>query len=269
MPKPLAATRLAPLALGLLLAVLPGAAQAADGEQVLRLLEQRRCEGCRLQDADLVQADLRDARLSNAQLQRANLSGSRLDGADLRGADLSFTSLAGASLRGADLRGSLLLGTDLRQADLSGASLDPGALSRSHWQGAVGIASSVHGYAELHNAGVSAARLGRYPQAETFFGEAIRRQPEAAISWVARAICRAEQGQNAPAAQDFTYAATLYRRQGETREAEQLEQAARQLQEPDKTTRGNGMGSALLGGLLGAVQLLGPLAGKALLPLGL
>ena len=180
MPKPLAATRLAPLALGLLLAVLPGAAQAADGEQVLRLLEQRRCEGCRLQDADLVQADLRDARLSNAQLQRANLSGSRLDGADLRGADLSFTSLAGASLRGADLRGSLLLGTDLRQADLSGASLDPGALSRSHWQGAVGIASSVHSYAELHNAGVSAALAGQAPDAERWFSAAIERRDDAA-----------------------------------------------------------------------------------------
>jgi len=257
------------LAVGLLLAALPREAHAAAGEQVLRLLERRSCEGCQLQDADLVQADLRDARLRNAQLQRANLSGSRLDGADLRGADLSFTSLAGASLRGADLRGSLLLGTDLRQADLSGAELDPGALSRSHWQQAIGIASSVHSYAELHNAGVSAARLGRYPEAEQWFGEAIRRQPEAAISWVARAICRVEQGRNALAAQDFNYAAALYSRQGEAKEAQQLEQAARQLQEPEQKAKGNGMGSALLGGLLGAVQLLGPLAGKALLPLGL
>jgi tetratricopeptide (TPR) repeat protein len=264
MPGPLAA------ALGLLLAAVPpDAARAADAAQVMQLLDQRRCEGCRLQDADLVQADLRDARLRNAQLQRANLSGSRLDGADLRGADLSFTSLAGASLRGADLRGSLLLGSDLRQADLSGASLDAGALSRSHWQQAIGIASSAHSYAELHNAGVAAARQGRYPQAEQWFGEAIRREPEAAISWVARAICRAEQGQNALAAQDFGYAATLYRRQGETREAQQLEQAATRLQEPDRTAKGNGMGSALMGGLLGAIQLLGPLAGKALLPMGL
>ena len=257
------------LSVALLLATLPRVGHAGDGEQVLRLLEQRSCEGCRLQDADLVQADLRDARLRNAQLQRANLSGSRLDGADLRGANLSFTSLAGATLRGADLRGSLLLGTDLRQADLSGAALDPGALSRSHWQQAIGIASSVHSYAELHNAGVGAARLGRYPEAEQWFGEAIRRQPEAAISWVARAICRVEQGRNALAAQDFNYAAALYSRQGEAKEAEQLEQAARELGEPEQTARGNGMGSALLGGLLGAVQLLGPLAGKALLPLGL
>ena len=57
----------------------------------MRTLDQRACERCMLQDADLVHADLRDARLQGAQLERANLSGARLDGADLRESNLRFT----------------------------------------------------------------------------------------------------------------------------------------------------------------------------------
>jgi uncharacterized protein YjbI with pentapeptide repeats len=64
----------------------PPGAQAASGDDLIRLLERKACPGCRLQDADLVQADLRDADLRNARLQRANLSQSRLDGAVLSGA---------------------------------------------------------------------------------------------------------------------------------------------------------------------------------------
>ena len=99
----------------------PPEAQAASGDDLIRLLQNKACPGCRLQDADLVQADLRDADLRNARLQRANLSQARLDGAVLSGADLRFTSLQGASLRGADLRGAQLEGTDLRRSDLSAA----------------------------------------------------------------------------------------------------------------------------------------------------
>jgi len=151
----------------LVLAGSPITAMAADPQQLIRVLDRRQCQACDLQDADLVHADLRDARLKGAQLQRANLSGALLDGADLRGANLSFTSLAGASLRGADLRGSDLTGTDLRQADLGGAMLLPGALSRSHWQQAKGLAPGQQSYAELHNAGAAAAQAGRHPEAES------------------------------------------------------------------------------------------------------
>jgi tetratricopeptide (TPR) repeat protein len=259
---------LLPLSLGAaLIALGSAAAHSAQQDQVIRLLEQRRCSQCQLQDADLVHADLRDAQLQGAQLQRANLSGSRLDGADLRGANLSFTSLEGASLRGADLRGSQLLGTDLRRADLSGARLDPRALGRSHWQGAQGIASSQQGYAELHNAGVSAAQQGRYPEAEARFSEAIQQQPEAAISWVARGISRSEQGQSQWAAQDFRYAALLYRQAGDKAQAQALEKAADQLLEPRKASKGgNGLGSGLMGGAMAALQFLAPIAAKALVP---
>jgi len=255
------------LSIGLLLAGTISPAWSADANQLMRLLESRSCQGCRLQDADLVQADLRDAKLKGAQLERANLSGARLDGADLRGTNLSFTSLAGASLRGTDLRGSDLNGTDLRQADLSGALLDPGSLSRTHWQQAIGINPSQHSYAELHNAGVAAAQQARHPEAERFFGEAIRQQPEAAISWVARGISRAEQGKTQEASQDFAYASELYKMMGDLVQAQELSTAATKLIEPEKKSKGgNGMASTLASGAVSAFQLLAPIAIKAFTP---
>jgi uncharacterized protein YjbI with pentapeptide repeats len=244
------------------------AVQAADGQALIRLLGTKRCNNCALADADLVQADLRDAELNGAQLQRANLSGARLDGARLGGADLSFTSLQGASLRGADLRGARLLGTDLRDADLSGAQLDANALASSHWQGARGIDAGQQSYAALHNAGVDSAQRGRFPEAEQFFSAAIGRQPEAAISWVARGISRSEQGNTVAAAQDFTYAADLYALEGQLETSKQLKEAALQLDaKPGKGRGGNGLGPQILSGTMGVLQFLAPLAVKAFVPL--
>ena len=254
------------------LAALAGApASAADPAQVLRLLDRRGCPGCALEDADLVHADLKGANLRKAKLQRANLSGSQLDGANLTGADLSFTSLAGASLRGADLRGALLLGTDLREANLAGALLDRNGLAQSHWQQARGLELGQLGYGALHNAGVAEANQGRYPQAEQFFGEAIRQLPDAAISWIARGIARTEQGKTTLAAQDFSYASVLYERMGDLIEAEQLKKASQLLLEDPKAPKqsGNGIGSQLMGGAMAAFQFLAPLAAKALVPLGI
>lgn len=262
--------RLWPLGLGVLLLSLPTPGHATDQQQLMRLLESRSCQGCKLQDADLVQADLRDARLKGAQLQRANLSGSRLDGADLSRANLSFTSLAGASLRGADLRGSDLNGTDLRQADLSGALLDPGSLSRTHWQQAHGVDPTQQSYAELHNAGVSASQLGDFQQAETYFGEAIRKQPDAAISWVARGIVRSEQGKAQLAAQDIYQAASLYQQMGDIQQADGLKRIGENLLNPPKSGQsGNGRGSAFLTSAGSLFQAIAPFAMKLLMPIGL
>ena len=237
---------------------------AGQSENVLRLLESRSCQKCELQDADLVRANLRDAQLKAAQLQRANLSGASLDGADLRNANLSFTSLQGATLRGADLRGAQLVGTDLRQSDLSGALLDADALGQAHWQKAKGVNLASQSYAELHNAGVEAFQLGRQPEAERFFGEAIRKQPEAGISWVARGISRLEQGKTELASQDFTYAATLYQQAGDDAKTQQLKDLAKTIKEnPKESKGGNGFGSQLLQGALSTFQALAPLAIKA------
>ena len=247
----------------LLLAACPPL-QAASNEDLIRLLDRGACQGCRLQDADLVHAALRDADLRRAQLQRANLSGAQLEGAKLAGANLSYASLVGASLQGADLRGADLTGTDLRQANLAGALLDPNALSRSHWQLAKGVDPGQQSYAELHNAGVAAAQEGRQPQAEILFGEAIRKQPEAGISWVARGLMRLEQGKIDLASQDFTYAAGLYQQAGDEDKMKQLQELAKSIQENPKGSKGgNGVGSQLVQGAMSAFQALAPLAIKA------
>lgn len=252
----------------LLVLLQAGPGQAGSDADLMRLLSQRDCPRCRLQDADLVHADLRDADLQGARLQRANLGQARLDGASLKGADLRFTSLQGASLRGADLRGANLEGTDLRQSDLSGAQIDPGGLARSHWQDARGLAPTVLSYPELHNAGVTAALAGRHPQAEQLFSEAIRLQPDAAISWVARGLSRTEQGKTELAAQDINYAAVLYGQAGEEGQAKQLTEVANALLKPGKKAKqGNGMGGQLLTGAAGFVSAVAPLAMKFLLPL--
>jgi uncharacterized protein YjbI with pentapeptide repeats len=275
--RPVAANRLVPtkpsvFALVLLIGLAAGTtpALAADQNQLIRLLESRRCVGCKLQDADLVQSDLRDGDLRRSQLQRANLSGARLDGANLSGADLSYTSLVGASLRGADLRGAQLMGTDLREADLSDALLDPNALVSTHWQKAVGISVASQSYAALHNAGVDAAQQGRFPEAERFFAEAIRKDPNATISWVARGITRTQLGQTQLAAQDLAYASNLAEQNGDMDQALQLKQASKKLLQPEKKPNGgNGLGSSLVTGALAAFQFLAPLLTKSMVPLGL
>lgn len=242
------------------LALPPSGAASAD---LMKLLDQRSCRNCKLQDADLVHADLRDADLSGAQLQRANLAQSRLDGAKLNGADLSFTSLTGASLRGADLRGAKINGTDLRHADLSGAQFDQGALAMGHWQQARGVNPEQLSFVELHNAGVEASIQGRQAQAETYFNSAITREPAAAITWVARGISRGQQGKTELAANDFNYAASLYEQGGETSQAEQLRAAAKQLGQGNGQKGGNGFGSQVLNGLVSTFSALAPLAIKA------
>lgn len=272
---PLAGTRSGRRLLPLLLLTFLGlpllpttGAQAASGDDLIRLLQRKACPGCRLQDADLVQADLRDADLRNARLQRANLSQARLDGAVLSGADLRFTSLQGASLRGADLRGALLEGTDLRHSDLSAAQLDQGALSRSHWESAIGIQPSQLTYAQLHNAGVKAAEEGRYPEAESFFSQAIGRQPEAPVSWIARGISRQELGQNQLASQDLNHAAALLDQGGDGKGAQELRKAASAIMQPAaKAPGGNGFGGQLLQGAATLAGALAPLAVKFLVPL--
>ena len=236
-------------------------------EELIQLLQDKRCPRCQLADVDLVHADLRDADLSGAELQRANLSQARLDGADLSGADLRFTSLQGASLRGANLRGANFQGTDLRDSDLSGAQLDANALEQAHWSGATGLLAKAQSHAALHNAGVMAAESGRWKAAEELFGKAIKRQPGTAESWIARGITREKLGKRQLAMQDFSYASTLYDKEGDSQKAEQLKAAAEALKEHiTKPEGGNGIGSAVLNGLISTTQALIPLASKLFMP---
>ena len=235
-------------------------------EDLVRVLDQKSCSGCKLQDADLVHADLRDAQLSKAQLQRSNMSRARLDGADLRGANLSLATLMGASLRGADLRGAQLAGTDLREADLSGALFDPEALASSHWKGAAGVTAEASSYAAMHNAGVEAVQQGRLNQAEEFFNKALTKKPDAAVTWLARGIARSEQAQMELASRDLLYAAQLFETAGDPKLAAEIRQAVERQQKAAKGQKGNGWGSQFLSGAAGILQQLAPLAVKYFAP---
>ena len=257
----------------LLFTVLFTAPLAARADDLMVLLEQRKCRQCQLADVDLVHANLRDADLGNAKLMRANLSQAQLDGANLSGADLSFTSLRGASLRGANLTGSRLYGTDLREADLSGAQLSPKALEEAHWQRAKGIANGTRSHALLHKAGVEAFQAGRWHEAEQLFGAAIDIGRNEPLSWVARGISRSEQAKDVLAAADFRYAADIYRTQGADEWATQLTVAANEVQkrrfESKAPREGQGIGGQLLEGGITAVRVLAHIAARALTPLGL
>ncbi|KZR62088.1 pentapeptide repeat-containing protein [Prochlorococcus sp. MIT 1303] len=236
-------------------------------EDLVQLQETRACMECRLQDADLMHADLRDVNLKKAQLQRADLGRAQLDGANLSGADLSFATLRHASLRGADLRGATLTGTDLIGADLSGAQLDANGLSSSHWKDAKGVQAVASDYASLHNAGVEEALNGRYPEAEDYFNKALIRRPDAAITWVARGITRAEQAKRELASRDFAFAAELYDQQEQPDIAKQLRDGAEQVKQDPAQRGGNGVGSSILNSATGLFQQLLPIAAKFLSPL--
>ena len=244
---------------------LTGPVQAAPkgDAAVIQLLQTQECRGCKLADADLVHAQLRDADLEGAKLQRANLSQAQLDGANLRNSDLSFTSLQGASLRGADLRGSQLLGTDLRDVDLTEALLDVNALEQAHWSGAKGMKTHVQSHAALHNAGVTAAESERWKDAESLFNMAIKKQPQTPESWVARGISREKLGKQELAIRDLNYASKLYSEAGSQRIAEQLSAAATSLREhTDKQAKGNGLGQLVINSLLNTSKALLPIAMK-------
>ena len=249
----------------LLLTLLLGTTLSARADDLIELLTSQSCPNCKLADADLVHADLRNAVLLAADLQRANLSKALLDGADLRDADLRFSSLQGASLRGTDLRGAKLQGTDLRSTDLTNALIAPNALDQSHWVGAKGVKKQAVSHAGLHNAGVDAADAGRWPEAEQLFNAAIEADPDEPLSWVARGLSRGEQGKNDLAAEDLSYAGKLFAHRGDFIKADQLMEASRVVRdisnEPAAGTTGNGLGSALLSGALSIALKL-----KALMP---
>lgn len=252
-------------------AMLAGAQSASAGaDEVIQLLGSLRCSQCDLRRADLVHASLTSADLEGSDLTGANLSGANLDGANLRNTNLSFTSLHGASLKGADLGGATLHGTDLRRADLTGAQLSASELQQAHWRSATGIPTSVLNYSDLHNAGVELAKSKNWKEAEIWFNKAIQRNPDAAISWLGRGLCRLETGELVNASQDIAYASRLYKQLGDDKLSSDLHQLSQNLiTTPKQQKGGNGAGITTINGALGVIRMIAPLAMKALVPMGL
>jgi len=248
----------------------PTSAKAAPqgSSAVIQLFRTQQCNACNLNDADLVHSQLNNVELKKASLQRANLNHAKLNNSDLSNSDLSFANLQGTSLQGANLTGAKLFGTDLRGADLTHAKLSIGALAEAHWEGAIGIEPGIQSHAELHNAGVDAAQTGRWGEAETLFGLAIKQSPNNGMSWVARGIARSQLVKDDLAAADWSYAAALFKNQGSEDWAEQLDSAAalitkrRHLKQPAEPS--NGLGSNLLSGFIGGLTSIAPIALQAL-----
>ena len=94
------------LALGLLLALPPGALAAMDyAKQVLIGAD---FHGADLRGVTFNLTNLRDADLHDADLRGASLFGAKLQDADLSGADLREATLDSAVLQGTDLRNARL-----------------------------------------------------------------------------------------------------------------------------------------------------------------
>ena len=87
---------------------------------------------------------------------------------------------------------------------------------------------------------------------------------------MARGLSRSEQGKDDLASRDFVHAGQLFADQGERVKADQLMEASQRIYEkPIKANipNGNGIGSALISGALSAVQVIAPIAMKALTPM--
>lgn len=240
--------------LGSFLLVAP--VRGEDLTQVQQLLSQRRCNGCDLQDVSLARADLRGASLKKANLQRANLSVSNLRGAQLQGVDLTQASLNGADLSGADLTGALLDGVDLRSANLEGAILQPQQLDRAYLQNARGLKREQGRFEQFHNWGVSAAQAGQHERAMQFYNQALERNPESGITYLARAIARQNLNDNQGALEDAELAAEKFTAAGNTSGADAAQQYSELMQAALNPKKPNGF----VQGLSSLVQTVVPLA---------
>ncbi len=119
--------------------------------------------GKNLQEAHLVDENLRMANLFGANLEGANLEGANLEGANLEGANLFGANLEGAILRRANLEGANLFGANLegailRRANLYGANLRRAILRRANLEGANLFGAILEG-ANLFGANLFGANL--------------------------------------------------------------------------------------------------------------
>jgi uncharacterized protein YjbI with pentapeptide repeats len=92
--------------------------------------------GCRLRTADLSGADLTNAVLDGADCLRAILDGTEFRKAQMRNCSLEQVQAVGARFVLADLSEALLLMADLSQADFTGANLSSSSIESAKLRGA-------------------------------------------------------------------------------------------------------------------------------------
>jgi uncharacterized protein YjbI with pentapeptide repeats len=233
-------------------------ARAENLEHSRQLLSTRQCPGCDLSNAGLIFAELSGANLSRADLSRANLSRANLQGADLRGANLMGASLNGANLTGARLDGANLMAADLRDAYLTGAVMDGATVNGALLEGAIGLPTTIGTAEDFYQLAIQDERRRDYVRSTENFTQVIIRKPTFAPAYFGRAAARAQGGDRTGAIADAREAERLFNNQGDQKNAELANKFAMLLEHPPEEKQpkgGNGIGTALLGLLGGALQI--------------
>lgn len=233
-------------------------ARAENLEQTHQLLATRQCAGCDLRNAGLIFAELSGANLSRADLSRANLSRANLQGADLRGANLMGASLNGANLAGARLEGANLMAADLRGAYLNGVVMEGAMVEGALLEGAIGLPTTVGTAEDFYQLAIQDEKRRDYVRSIENFTQVIIRNPTFAPAYFGRAAARAQGGDHTGAIADAREAERLFISQGDQKSAEMATKFAMLLEHPPEEKQpkgGNGIGTALLGLLGGALQI--------------
>jgi len=208
----------------LLLTGFAATAQAENSSHLRQLLSTKSCVQCDLTGAGLVMNDLAGANLNQANLVGANLSRTNLTGADLRGANLTGASLYGANLMGADLRGANLTGTDLRTAYLTNANMQGIDVRNAYLEGAVGIPTALGSADDFYKWGFAEWQKNDFAGAIANYNRAINLKPQFPGAYLARAVAKFRNQDDAGAVKDAMVAERLYFSQSD-REGTQVAQA--------------------------------------------
>lgn len=190
-------------------------AKADNTDNLRQLLSNNTCEGCDLNRAGLVFANLEEAALSNADLRGANLSRATLSNADLRGANLAGAVLYGANLYNADLTGADLRGADLRGAYLGGVKFEGGNLQGAALQGAIAIPPTLIDAETYQTWGMNEARASRHEAAVNYYNQALEKEPKLATAYLGRSFSVSILGQLDQATRDAEMAKTLFEAEGD------------------------------------------------------
>jgi tetratricopeptide (TPR) repeat protein len=190
-------------------------AHAENLVQLQRLLSTGNCDGCNLNRAGLVYANLSGASLQNVNLRQANLSQADLSGTDLSNANLSGAVLYEADLSGADLRGADLRGADLRGAYVQDANFDGALLDGAFIMGAIGLPDTIATPETLFEWGMIEAEQENYERAIQYFTRSLQYHPDSAEIYLARSIALFRWGDPETAYEDARRAEQFYIARGD------------------------------------------------------
>ncbi len=123
-----------------------------------KLIKEKRCIGCHLDDANFSKADLSGALLDRSSLNRTNFSNAKLTLAIFHDADLTNANFYKANLDRAAFYGAKLSGADLRNANLSGAKLIYAKLNGA-WLRDANLSNADLKFAELQQVDLTNANL--------------------------------------------------------------------------------------------------------------